>query len=167
MSDNQKRTAAQLKNDEKDRFILRFHTSDARNTLKSQAARNGRSLNSEILRLIDLGLNSDSTEKFSDKMLCEFLTEVQKKLQREDSKNFVESLKENMHAGNGTYLVARPPFQVALMADDGKVMIDTIDIREDILEIFEGGFKSSRILETAKAFRDFSDELTELAKARS
>lgn len=45
-------------NDEKDRFILRFHTPDQRKALKIRAINNGRSTNAELLYLIERGIES-------------------------------------------------------------------------------------------------------------
>lgn len=44
------------KNDAKDRFILRFQDGGQRVALKIRAAQNRRSMNSEILHLIDTGI---------------------------------------------------------------------------------------------------------------
>jgi plasmid stability protein len=45
-------------NDDKDRFILRFHDEGQRAAMKARAAANKRSMNSEILVLIEQGLAS-------------------------------------------------------------------------------------------------------------
>jgi hypothetical protein len=47
-----------IPNDEKDRFILRFHDEGQRAAIKARAAANKRSMNSEILVLIEQGLAS-------------------------------------------------------------------------------------------------------------
>lgn len=48
--------AKKLSNDAKDRFILRFHDEGQRSKIKARAANNRRSMNAEILLLIDQGL---------------------------------------------------------------------------------------------------------------
>lgn len=45
-------------NDEKDRFILRFHTADQRKQLKIRAINNSRSMNAELLYLIQRGIET-------------------------------------------------------------------------------------------------------------
>ena len=45
-----------LSNDAKDRFILRFHDEGQRSEIKARAASNKRSMNAEILLLIEQGL---------------------------------------------------------------------------------------------------------------
>lgn len=54
------RSESQMKNDDKDRYILRFRESGQRAVLKERAARNHRSLNAEILCLIDRALEFDT-----------------------------------------------------------------------------------------------------------
>lgn len=44
---------------QKDRYILRFHESGMRQALKARAALNRRTLNAEILYLIDAGLKAE------------------------------------------------------------------------------------------------------------
>lgn len=51
-------SAEKIPNDAKDRFILRFHTEDQRAHLKARAALNRRSMNAEILFLIERGEES-------------------------------------------------------------------------------------------------------------
>ena len=43
---------------DKDRYILRFHAQDQREQLKRRAAENHRTLNAEILALIEAGMRA-------------------------------------------------------------------------------------------------------------
>lgn len=43
---------------DKDRYILRFHAQDQREQLKRRAAQNHRTLNAEILALIEAGMRA-------------------------------------------------------------------------------------------------------------
>ena len=45
-----------IKHNEKDKFIIRFDTAEQRGQLKSRAAKNKRTMNSEILFLLDYGI---------------------------------------------------------------------------------------------------------------
>lgn len=51
----QERSAAQAKNNAKDRFILRFHDDGQRSKHKARAASGKRTLNAELLFLIEKG----------------------------------------------------------------------------------------------------------------
>lgn len=51
----QERSSAQTKNDAKDRFILRFHDEGQRMAYKERAAKNMRTMNAELLYLLDMG----------------------------------------------------------------------------------------------------------------
>ena len=51
---------AKVLNDAKDRFILRFHGEGQRSEIKARAAANKRSMNAEILLLIEQGLAASS-----------------------------------------------------------------------------------------------------------
>ncbi|MDQ1831950.1 Arc family DNA-binding protein [Massilia scottii] len=46
----------------KDRYILRFPTHDQREALKQRAARNHRTMNAEILYLIEAGLRAINSQ---------------------------------------------------------------------------------------------------------
>lgn len=48
---------------EKDKFILRFSDPDQRAKLKASAALNRRTMNSEILYLLDLGMKKEEEQK--------------------------------------------------------------------------------------------------------
>jgi hypothetical protein len=50
------RSNAPTKNDAKDRFVLRFHDEGQRVTFKDRAARNKRTMNAEILFLLEAGV---------------------------------------------------------------------------------------------------------------
>lgn len=58
------RRPAQIANDEKDRFIVRFHEEGKRNILKDAARQSGRSLNSELLYLIKRGFEVEYRKSF-------------------------------------------------------------------------------------------------------
>jgi plasmid stability protein len=57
------RSESQLKNDDKDKYVLRFREDGQRSYLKARAAQNHRSLNAEILCLIDQALKDEATSK--------------------------------------------------------------------------------------------------------
>ncbi|QDD65566.1 hypothetical protein EJD96_16075 [Herbaspirillum seropedicae] len=50
------RSESQTRNDAKDRFIVRFHDEEQRIALKVRAAQNRRTMNAEILFLIEKGI---------------------------------------------------------------------------------------------------------------
>lgn len=52
------RSEAQARNDAKDRFIVRFHDEEQRIALKVRAAQNRRTMNAEILYLIEKGIEA-------------------------------------------------------------------------------------------------------------
>ena len=52
------RSSAQTKNDAKDRFILRFHDAGHRTAMKDRAAKNKRTMNAELLFLLEAGAQS-------------------------------------------------------------------------------------------------------------
>lgn len=54
----QERSSAQTKNDAKDRFILRFHDEGRRLMFKERAAKNKRTMNAELLFLLDMGVQT-------------------------------------------------------------------------------------------------------------
>lgn len=58
------RSPAQIANDEKDRFIVRFHEEGKRKVLKDRARQSGRSLNSEICYLIKRGYEVEYGKAF-------------------------------------------------------------------------------------------------------
>lgn len=54
----QERSSAQAKNDMKDRFIVRFHDDGQRVILKDRAAKNKRTMNAELLFLLEEGIKA-------------------------------------------------------------------------------------------------------------
>lgn len=69
-----------------------------------------------------------------------------------------------------TYLYAtrRTPFEVSLRADGSKYDGKSVDLREDLLEVFadDPDHYKEKISECEKAFRAFADELLEMLAAR-
>lgn len=55
---NKVRSNAQTKNDAKDRFIVRFHDEGQRIEFKVRAARNKRTMNAELLFLLEKGIEA-------------------------------------------------------------------------------------------------------------
>ncbi len=55
---NAGRVFAQPKNDAKDKFVLRFHDEGERAELKVRAAKSRRTMNAEILFLIEVGIEA-------------------------------------------------------------------------------------------------------------
>lgn len=98
----------------------------------------------------------------------EMFDELRAVIEKHSSKIVDEYLAEAFEGGSGTYLYAtrRSPFEVALHVDERNKDVATLDLRKDLLEVFEDDPEEwkDKIIECEKAFRAFADELAALAR---